>query len=240
VGKAAVFNGVPQPLGRGTVATYVTLDNAGNPTELGIRLSASALDGLPTEKASPANMTMLEFPAQAGRTDFNHATLDWNPHGHPPVGVFTVPHFDFHFYMSDEASVMAIDPHTPAGAAEAAHLPAPRYVPAGYAPELGPPAVTAVPAMGLHWLVDPAAFVPHHYDFTQVLLNGSWDGRYTFVEPMVTRAWLLTKAGATGPVTQPAAFQRSGWFPTSYHVGYDPAADQYVIALTGLAMHQAS
>ena len=25
--------------------------------------------------------------------------LDWNPQGHQPPGVYTVPHFDFHFYM---------------------------------------------------------------------------------------------------------------------------------------------
>jgi hypothetical protein len=25
--------------------------------------------------------------------------LDWNPRGHIPDGVYTVPHFDVHFYL---------------------------------------------------------------------------------------------------------------------------------------------
>ena len=48
--------------------------------------------------------------------------------------------------------------------------------------------------MGVH-LVDSSdtSLVPGSYDFQQIVINGTWDGRYTFVEPMVTRDWLLTK-----------------------------------------------
>ena len=157
------------------------------------------------------------------------------------AGVFDVPHFDMHFYMTDKASVMAINPSDPNYATEAAHFPDSKYVPAGYEPESGsPPAKIATPMMGLHWEDNPAAYVPHHYNFTQTLINGSWDGKYTFVEPMITRDWLLSKpTPVRGDVPQPQAFQRAGYFPTTYRVQYDSTADAYSISLDGMKMHQA-
>ena len=238
-GKAGTFYGPPQNLGNGTAKTYVTVDTEGHPTALGIQLSAAALDRLPAHGAAVS--TMVEFPEQASMTDFTHVMIDWNPDGHPPKGVFDKPHFDFHFYMTDMASVMAIDPRDPRYAERAAHLPDPRYVPAGYQPELGPPAVTAVPAMGLHWVDDANSLVPHRYNFTHVLINGSWDGKYTFIEPMITRDWLLTKpATIQEQLSQPTQFQRTGYFPTVHQVGYDGSADVYEISLGGMVMHQAS
>lgn len=34
--------------------------------------------------------------------------LNWEPSGHPTEGVYTIPHFDFHFYMISEEEVMNI------------------------------------------------------------------------------------------------------------------------------------
>jgi hypothetical protein len=34
---------------------------------------------------------------------------------------------------------------------------------------------------------DFAARAAHRYVFTQTFINGSWDGRYTFMEPMLSR-----------------------------------------------------
>jgi hypothetical protein len=231
--------GPPQKLGNGTVRTYVTADTAGQPSEVGIELTAAALDGLPSH--GPSTTVMLDLPEQAGKTDFNHVMVNWNPDGHPPAGVFDKPHFDFHFYMTDMASVMAINPRNPHYAEQAAHLPEPRYVPAGYQPQPGPSAQTAVPVMGLHWLDDPNAFVPNHYNFTHVLINGSWDGQYTFVEPMITRAWLLSKPPMIqDEITQPTNFEHTGYFPTVYRVRYDAVANTYQVSLAGMVMHEAS
>ena len=32
-------------------------------------------------------------------TGIDHISLDFNPCGHPPFGVFTIPHYDFHIYL---------------------------------------------------------------------------------------------------------------------------------------------
>jgi hypothetical protein len=94
--------------------------------------------------------------------------------------------------------------------------------------------------MGLHWIDSTAGIVPGKYDFTQTLINGSWDGRYTFIEPMITRAWMLQKQAVQENIKQPQAYQRSGYFPTTYNVRYDDQAKEYWISLGGMVMRQAS
>jgi hypothetical protein len=239
-GKAGTVFGAPQSLGNGSVRSYVTLDPAGDPTEVGIRLTATALDGLPAEDTVPPRMTMLALPPPASATVFDHIMLNWNSHGHPPAELFGRPHFDFHFYLADAASVMAINPAAPDFAARAAHHPESKYVPKDYVPDPAPIAQAAVPGMGLHWFDSTEDFVPGRYVFTQTFINGSWDGRYTFMEPMLTRQWLLTKASVREDIKQPAAYQRGGYFPTVYQVHFDDAAKEYVISLGGLVRHDAS
>ena len=52
---------------------------------------------------------------------------------------------------------------------------------------------------------------------------------------MVTKAYLDAKpAAAATPIKLPAKYAVSGYQPTSYTVGYDPAAREYRVALTGL------
>ena len=233
--------GPSQPLGNGTVKTYVTLDGAGQPTEVGLRLSATAMDGLPQD-TGPAQMVMLAFPDQAARTAFNHVMLNWNPQGHEPPELFGKPHFDFHFDMVDMATMQAINPDDPKYAAEAEHLPEAKYVPQGYVVPPGPPpAAQAVPGMGVH-MVDStdSTLVPGKYDFQKIVISGAWDGRYTFIEPMITREWLLTQPNSQESLKQPQAYQKAAYYPTTYDVHVDQQTKDYVIALTGLTMRDAS
>jgi hypothetical protein len=83
----------------------------------------------------------LEFPAQSP-APYRFAELDWNPHGHEPPGIYTVPH------------------------------------------------------MGLHWSDD-----------------------------------------AVSPISVPARYTQSGWYPTSYRVTYDAQAKEYRVALSGMVQH---
>ena len=233
--------GPSQPLGNGTVKTYVTRDDAGQPTEVGLRLTAAAMDGLPQD-TGPAQMVMLAFPDQAARTAFNHVMLNWNPQGHEPVELFGKPHFDFHFDMVDMATMQAINPDDPKFAAEAEHLPEPKYVPQDYVVPPGlPPATQAVPGMGVH-LVDSSdsTLVPGKYDFQKIIISGAWDGRYTFIEPMITREWLLTQPNSQESLKQPQAYQKTAYYPTGYAVHVDQQTKDYVIALTGLTMREAA
>jgi Domain of unknown function (DUF5602) len=238
--KGGTFFGPPQSIGNGTVKTYATLDKSGNPTEVGVRMSAASLDGLPQEDAVPPQMLVLPFPREASTTAFDHVMLNWNSHGHQPVELFGKPHFDIHFYMVNPAAVAEIDPNKPSFATQAANLPGRKYVPQDYVLPPGSPAENAVPGMGLHWVDGTDGLEPGKYDFKQTLIAGSWDGAYTFIEPMMTREWMLTKQAVDEKIKQPQAYQKNSYYPTTYTVHYDDQANAYSVALGGMTMRHAS
>lgn len=228
--------GPSEQLGDGTARAFTITDADGNPTAVGVRMTASSLDGLPETAAPPpappppGAMVMVDFPDEASATVFDHVMIDWNALGHPPAGVFDKPHFDVHFYMTDMASVMAIDPAAPDFTAKAANLPEAQYIPQGYVPDPDGP----VPAMGVHLFDGSTPIVPGQYDFTEVLIAGAWDGDYTFLEPMITRDFLLTRPTVHEQIPQPAAYQQTGYYPTTYDVSFDEGTQEYVIMLGGL------
>ncbi|TQF74856.1 hypothetical protein FK531_01905 [Rhodococcus spelaei] len=227
-------------VGGGTARSFVTLDENGTPAGVGIRLSASALDGL-TDAADVEMQTFpLELPDQTPPTAFEYVTLDWNPHGHGPLGLFAKPHFDMHFYMIDASAVDEIDPARADFQSRASKLPPAQYMPVDYIPTPGPPEMNTSPKMGLHWANRADGMIPGLYNFDQAVLAGSWDGAYTFTEPMMTRQWLQTRPTLTEDVRQPQAYAKSGYYPTTYSVTYDDAAAEYVVELAGMQLRQAS
>ena len=230
--------GPSQGLGNGNARTYVTLDGDGQPTEVGVRLSSTALEGLPQS----GTMLMLDFPDQAATTAFDHVMLNWNPQGHDPVELFGKPHFDVHFDMVDMATMHGINPGDPDYAAKAEHLPEAEYVPQVYAvaPDV-PVAAQAVPGMGVHWFdASDTSLVPGTYDFQHILLNGSWDGRHTFYEPMITTEFLMSGPDLEQPLKQPQAFQKTAYYPTTYAIDVDEQTGDYVVSLAGMTARTAS
>src|SRR5690606_41420060 len=86
------------PSGHGTARTWVRLDEADQPVSLGVTLTEAALEGVPP-RATPGVIWMVEyiiqFPSDIPLLPFNHAGINWNPHGHPPGAIYDTPHFDF-------------------------------------------------------------------------------------------------------------------------------------------------
>ena len=249
--------GPPQKIGNGMARAYVVLNaKAGQaPVELGVALDERALDGLPTGAGEHAagsahghghagsNVLVLQLPAQSP-APYRFAQLDWNPQGHPPAGVYTAPHFDFHFYRTSVAARDAIDPSDPQFAAKARRLPTGEAVPPGFLVP-GDPAEQAVPAMGVHWFDATAPELQGLFGrpdaaqpFTKTFIYGSWAGRFTFLEPMVTRAYLLTRPDVVTPIAVPQRVAQPGYYPSAYRVAYDAQAKEYRIALTGLTARQ--
>jgi len=213
--------GPPTKVGRGRARAYVAVDaRTRAPLELGVALDADAMEGLPAPVAMPPghggghehvdmHVYDLKLPAQ-NPTPFQFVELDWNPGGHEPPGIYDVPHFDFHFYTITPAQRNAIDPVALGEAqflAKSGNLP-PEAERAPFHVALAAPGqpVVAVPRMGVHWsdmrspelqgmLGNPAGYRP----FTTTFTYGSWDGRFIFAEPMVTRAFILDRRAATEP-----------------------------------------
>jgi hypothetical protein len=255
--------GTAVKVGDGNARSYVLFDETtGAPREIGVALSERALDSLPAGGSGhhgAGAMThefILALP-EGNKTPFQFVEMNWNPMGHEPDGVYQdVPHFDFHFYTVSKAERDAIVPTDPDFAKKANNVPAKEYVPAFNVP-LAPPGATpaqvAVPMMGVHWLDirspelqklfgKPEAYKP----FTATFIHGSWDGRFHFWEPMITRAHILEKKTTNDPAVRdqvmplplPAKYQTPGYYPAAYRITWDVEAREYRIALTDLTSRQ--
>lgn len=218
-------------MGNGTARTWVHIDKDGKPDQVGITLTETALEGLQTAK--PDNgMDGYEFtlklPKEASILPFDHIGIDWNPKGHTPAPIYTVPHFDFHFYMITPAERMTIDP-----AGEGMKLcqkkPAPTALPKDYiyAPD------SEIKYMGSHW-VDVNTPELHGKPFTQTFIYGSYNGKVAFIEPMITMEYLKSKPNVSYKVPQPQKLNYKGkMYPTKYHIRYLPDRKEYQILLDG-------
>ena len=223
---AGVFSGPAVQVGSGEARTVVTLDPAGNPVSMAVVLSEGALSNLPS--TMPASEHLLALPAEAANTVFDHVTLDWNPHGHPPMGIFNLPHFDVHFYLTSVEERNAITPGDPDFAAKTALAPSAEFIPQEYiSPD---PAGLTVPRMGRHW-IDPASPEFNGEPFITTFVYGSYNGEMNFLEPMVTRAFLETKPSFERSLKLPARYAVPGHYPTSYSVAYDASAKEYRITI---------
>lgn len=226
---SGTFYGSATTMAGGWGRTYVTLDAAGHPTELGVALSEAALTGLP---ATPAEF-VFAFPTEARETVFEHAVINWEPTGHGPTP-YLVPHFDFHFYMITPEQREAITAADPQFATKLARKPVEQLIPSGYAVGMGSA------RMGLHWR-DPSSPELNGQPFTATFIYGSYNGSITFAEPMIAKSFLDAKpALVANPLKLPEQYSTSGYHATSYSMVYEAATKEYRIALTGLIDRAAS
>lgn len=224
--ESGTFFGPNVAMASGTVRSYITLDHDGTPIELGLAISENAMNGLPAGSTE----YVLALPSEASATAYKHAVINWQPTGHPPAMVYTVPHFDAHFYLISQAERDAIVLGDAQLAAKMIRQPGAEFVPPGYLP--GMPSTQ----MGMHWN-DPAAPERNGQPFTHTFIYGSYDGAFIFYEPMVTKAFLETKpVGVVTPIKLATQFATHGYQATSYKVAYDPDAKEYHIALTALVL----
>jgi len=236
--------GTPIKLGKGRARSYVVL-NKEIPLEVGVALDADALEGLRPPMQMPDmpaggdhnhedfDSYALPMPAQ-NPTPYTFIELDWNPAGHEPAGIYTVPHFDFHFYKIALAERDAILPTDPQFLVKSANIPAPEFMPPF---AFSPPPYVAVPKMGVHWVdirspeVQPP---PNNQPFTTTFLTGTYNGKVIFQEPMITRAFILSKPNVEFPLPLATRVAPAGYYPAAYSITYDEQAKEHRIALKNL------
>lgn len=219
------FYSPTQPLGHGVARAWVKENSDGDPVAVGINMSAKALENLPTE---PTPFVFI-LPKNKGKNFYTHVLLDWNPHGHEPPGIYDLPHFDFHFYITSNEDRMAIGP---TDNEEFAKEPDSKYQPPAYLHLPG-----GVPQMGAHW-VDLLSPELHGETFTKTFIWGSYDGEFIFWEPMITLEYLKSMPDDMIPIRQPQAYQKDGWYAGSYKISYSSHPSEYTIALTDLTYHE--
>ncbi|MGE5520641.1 MAG: DUF5602 domain-containing protein [Candidatus Dadabacteria bacterium] len=222
--KANTFYGPQVQIGNGKARSWIRISKSGEPEELGVELTPGALQGLPDSQPGYAYVLPLHQKAQAV-TPYDHISFDWNPHGHEPAHVFDVPHFDIHFYMISLADQMAIPAPSPSTMPMFMNI-NPSNLPADYTIPGGP-----VPQMGMHWL-DRTSNLFQGVPFSQVLIYGTFNGRVIFVEPMITRALLLSSPDITAPLKQPSVYNPTGTnYPTEYNIYTDSKTGNIMISL---------
>lgn len=223
-----VFKGKEIRLGKGMVRSWISVDTKGYPQEIGVEFTPGALEGLPLESGHE-NTIVLPLHIKARQlTPFDHIGLNWNPNGHDPEGVFTVPHFDIHFYMISLAERIAIPEWSPASDAAFNNYPPRGYIPMDYSTPPG--AIGAEAQMGKHWLpTNLDAYLP----FSKIMILGTYDGKFIFIEPMVTLETLTNlKADMEFHYSQPALFENTGNYPTRYRIYLDPKTKNRYVTLS--------
>jgi hypothetical protein len=188
--KTKTIGGPKEKLGDGYMQHFTVFDGD-TPQEYFLELDASMVETLTTTfpESGPASDGMYDIYNSAGdliwpccgfetalepfsgkrfkKMPFDHLVSNFNPSGHGPPGIYTVPHFDFHWYIIDNEDRLSVElPKTweeTCGVIEASLFPVPlscedrdRSMEPVPADEIQPlhctpvPGGTAEPAMGNH------------------------------------------------------------------------------------------
>lgn len=217
-----VYWGDKVDVGSGYARSYIKMSHDGSELrEIGISMSEESLTNLPDEMKE----FTLPMPKDVEVNPYKHITLDWNPHGHEPMGVYDKPHFDFHFYFiseEDRHAIRCMDEDT----VPCMMAPQADYLVSDYAPT---PA--GVPMMGWHW-VDLLSPEFNGGIFTRTMIYGYYGGNTIFIEPMVTVEYLQSKEESLLPIRQPKKFPyNNAYYPSAYQVSFDEKYKEHKIIL---------
>lgn len=215
------------------VCTWATME-ADQIVSVGATIPLASIEGAPGEIPMtwpPAVTAALDLPEAAQAAGVTHLTMYWEPMGHTPE-TFMTPHFDFHFYLVPESLRVAIDCEDESK---------PATLPAGYGlvDEVLPPELVdltgeevlvgvCVPEMGMHSLHMVEVETTEPFDGTMVV--GYYEGEPIFVEPMISRAYLMRRQSFDMEI--PAVTGSSG-MPSTFEAVYDGNSDAYRFTLSG-------
>jgi hypothetical protein len=181
---------------------------------VGATFSEKLAEKMPEPGDGPAGaIASLEFPALVQETTFfNHLEIQPEPDGHvsPPGSngtVYSVPHYDFHFYSIPEEEVLSIPAQSPP-------LPPAYAVPADYLPA-GP----SLAEMGRH--SSPRSILSVERLSAVMVLGYLPDGsQMHFLEPMVSQETLLAQQDFTLDVPVLTTFGREMLYPTTFEATF--------------------
>lgn len=229
-GANGIYKGPEQQIHGGKIWSWVQLNKQGNPERTGITLTDKALNSVPVggeggsgHAHGTENNFTLKFHPKASVLPFNHIGVNWNPIGHEPEPIYGKPHFDFHFYMPTPEEVAAIPPFE-VDSSKFNNFPTPEYLPATYINPGG-----GVPQMGAHWVDVTSPEISGGQEFTQTFIYGSYDGKVTFYEPMITLEFLKNNSNFSRPIPQPAKVQKTGWYPTTMRVAKHDGVTEVIL-----------
>ncbi|MBI3546934.1 MAG: hypothetical protein HY081_10180 [Gammaproteobacteria bacterium] len=264
LGPCATY-GDKRSIGDGYFQSYVQLDPDGLPWGIGFEFPKSTLNKLPAlrhdglscfdingdgkltidpapgvaQECANGHERVLDLPLLAKIAPFKMALVNWQPYGHGPVGVYDVGHFDFHFYIQDiiARNFIRVGPCglvTNCDDYATARKPVPaQYMHADFV-DIGAVATR----MGNH-LVDTTSGEYHGQPFGESFAFGSYDGKVTFWEPVISKPYLEALPFVCKEIKQPQAYQESGYYPKRYCIRYRAKRQDYTVSLENFVFHQA-
>ncbi|MBA2330342.1 MAG: DUF5602 domain-containing protein [Flavisolibacter sp.] len=229
--KTNTFYGPQVKVGAGHVRSFIIINHNGEPVELGVEMTRSSMEDLPEAPHEamiehPFTYWLPLHPKAKQFTPYQHIELNWQPIGHPPF-FFAPPHFDIHFYTISKDVQMSIPQPTPSNI----HLfgpPSPGYLPEDYIIPGAP-----IAQMGRHWLDRTSPVLSPPFIFQHVMIYGTFDGKVVFLEPMVTRNFLLSNTETHVPIKQPAIYDpNQNYYPTMYNIYSEGNKEKIYVSLS--------
>jgi hypothetical protein len=222
------FTGSKVNIGDGQAWSFIETNEAGDPIAIGVQFEADALVNLPSG-SSHADEFVLSLPTEISVEPYDHITMDWNEHGHPPLMIYDLPHFDFHYYFMSDGERDAIGPFDTIQFDRPLD---PEYLAPMYIETPG-----GVPRMGAHIIDGMSPEIAGTGIFTHTFIYGKYDAKVNFLEPMVTKAFLESKSHVHQEIRRPQAYQTSGYYPGTYTIDYDADSKLYTVLLTDLVKY---
>jgi len=257
--KPGMRYGDSASMGNGRFTAYTKISPKGKPEAVGVEFHESTLQNLPHHPLNDGKTCLdLNRDDQIDDHDecvgghsrtlyfdpnpsqFKSITINWEAHGHVPAQVYDRPHFDFHFYTIPDTERLAVITGDCPGLtncaieAKAKNPVAPQYV---HRDMFNTNLVYA--HMGNHY-ADATAPEFNGGTFTNTFILGTFDGRITFYEPMMSKDYLDSKPDDCLPVKQPAAVQTDGWYPTQYCTRYNEKNKTYRISFESFTYRKGS
>lgn len=219
------YVGDTQPLGNGTIRSYVTIDASGRPASVGVVLTAAALSGL-SDIANTSNV--LNLPSQAQTTALNHIEVNYQPTGHAPPGIYDVPQFDVSFFCVSQQARQAFQVVGQDNFDKAYKVPDAEHVPPTYFLEPG----SAVPTFGAQdvFFQAPELIGKGFTLSTNYLL---YNATLVGIQPLVGSSYLKQQINRVDNLETPLKYPFGGFWPSKTAIRYDAGAQEYTIALEG-------
>lgn len=223
------FYGPAVQFGDGHVRSWANISHDDKPLAIGIEFTEGVLQqqhehGDGGDNHGHEVLLTLHQKAKA-LMPFDHLTMGFMAAGHPPPGIYSVPHFDFHFYKMSLEERLGILPYPQAMAAFN------NNPPTGYLPPLYVKSPAGEARMGAHWM-DVTSPEFNGQPFTHTFVYGSFDGKVNFLEPMATLSFLQNGSTIHKTIRQPQFFDPANtYYPTRYNIWKNEDNDRGYLAL---------
>ncbi len=238
---------------KGNVQTYMQINPDGTPYAYGITFPESTLEDLPgkdqpndfqncfdadengiisEKECVGGHFRFLFYPKNKLKNPIQWSSFSYHPIGRLPPGIFDVPLFEFRSNLKDffETNSIKLGPcpgliNCEDYALAAKEVPE-KYLPKGYT------SINIIEGKVGNLLVNTygSEFDPKK-KFRNSFILGSFNGKISFFEVMVSLDVLNEKKSGCLPIMQAESYEQIGYYPTKYCIKFWEEKKQFFVSL---------